>query len=205
MKHTLIYEQAIRHARKEWGVHMISLSFGMDKSVQSVRDEITKCIKNDIVVFAAASNDGANSPRTYPATHPGVLCINSATGEGNKSSFNPNPTEGEDNFSVVGDCVKSSWPVSKANKSGKKYMSGTSFATPVAVAIAASMIGYIKKEIGASAWGLEPTSPDGVRKLFRLMKIKREDYDFVSPARFFKDCGDDEGLVKGLIKRELKI
>jgi subtilisin family serine protease len=201
----LTLRQAIRYAREEWGVDMISLSFGMDKSVSDVREEIAKCIKNDIVVFAAASNDGANSPRTYPATHPNVICVNSTTGEGNPSSFNPTPVNGEDNFSAVGDCIKSTWPVSKSNESGSRYMSGTSFATPVAVAVAAFIIGYIRTEMRGSKLSVEPLSPDGVKKLFSLIKMKRDGFDWVSPARFFKSYNYEDEAVKLMIRHKMNI
>lgn len=139
------------------------------------------------MVFAAASNDGGNATRTYPAKHDHVFCIHSATGEGNKASFNPDPIENHDNFSVVGDSIESSWPVASSNAgSGKRCMSGTSFATPVAVSIAAFMIGYIKKRMPNHSWMIDPTSPEGMRELFRLMVAKRDGYDWISPQRYFE-------------------
>jgi hypothetical protein len=51
---------ALSHARKEWKVDMISLSFGfrIPTYPDSVQDEIKACIESKIVVFGSASNDG---------------------------------------------------------------------------------------------------------------------------------------------------
>jgi len=179
--------KAINHARTQWGVDMISLSFGFNEPVTGILKEIDDCINAGIIVFAAASNDGGNLSRTYPARWDRVFCIHSATGEGNKASFNPSPIDKEYNFSVVGDCINSTWPSNSLNKAGgKKYMSGTSFATPVAVSIAAFMIAYIQKKKPDQIWKINPKSPKGVKAIFQLMADERDKYDWISPQRYFK-------------------
>jgi hypothetical protein len=191
---------------------MISLSFGFRKTVgpDRVHQEINNCLKQGIIVFGSASNDAGNRPRTYPGNYKGVLCIHSATGNGNKSTFNPTPepeTTKKDNFSVVGDCIESAWPSQDPEAigaTGKKYVSGTSFATPVAVSIAAFMIGYIRKHMDGYGWNIEPCSPEGMQIIFHMMseKTKRDGYDWISPQWYFEHFGED--CIKQDLKRELR-
>ncbi|RSL98206.1 hypothetical protein CDV31_012691 [Fusarium ambrosium] len=199
-----IAKKAIKHARTNWKVDMISLSFGFEESIKSIEDEITQCIFSSIAVFAAASNDGVDGDRTYPAKYEGVLCIHAATGEGNKATFNPNPLGKEDNFMVVGDCIKSSWPGRNSNGTcAKKQQSGTSFATPVAVCTAAIMIDYIRKNMpDHTAWRISPKSRQGVRAIFRLMAKNSDGYDWVSPRGYFKKLeAAIHGEIRGALQR----
>ncbi|CAI6331913.1 unnamed protein product [Periconia digitata] len=201
--------EGLRHAREVWKVDMISLSFGFRicDNPDLVQQEIEACLKGGIVVFASASNDAGNKPRTYPGDYDGVLCIHSATGEGNKSSFNPSPVHRRDNFSFVGDCMKSFWPNHRLDyddNQGQKYLSGTSIATPVAVSVAVFMINYIRKEFPQHCWNINPLSPEGTRKIFALMAHEREGYDWVSPDWFFTGDQNCEEEIKARLKRLLK-
>lgn len=189
---------------------MISLSFGFSKTgtPDKIQKEIEKCLNDGIIVFASASNDGGNRPRTYPGNYDRVLCIHSATGVGDASTFNPTPEDTKkDNFSTVGECVKSYWPLKDqdapdAASKKYKYMSGTSFATPVAVSIAAFMVGYIQKEMPDYAWNVEPLSPEGMRTIFRMMSSQRTEYDWISPEWFFNRY--NEGKIKEDLAQELR-
>lgn len=208
----LIPRKALRHARTSWEVDIISLSFGFRKTGgrDEVDQEIKNCLREGIIVFGSASNDGGNKPRTYPGNYEGVLCIHSATGDGNKSTFNPTPepkTTKKNNFSVVGDCIESAWPSqgpTAIDVTVKKYVSGTSFATPVAVSIAAFMIGYIRKHMAGYGWNIEPCSPQGMEIIFRMMSEKnnRDGYDWISPQWYFDYF--DEDSIKLNLKRELR-
>ncbi|KAF4976943.1 hypothetical protein FDECE_18415 [Fusarium decemcellulare] len=191
--------QALRHARLEWKVDMISLSFGFSKvsAPDLIQNEIEECLNNKIVVFAAASNDGGQRPRTYPGRYDRVLCIHSADGHGNGSSFSPTPenTSKGDNFSTVGECVQSYWPVGDSQAADKyRYMSGTSFATPVAVSIAALMMGYIQRKMTAYHWRTQPLSPGGIQRIFRMMARgnERNGYDWICPEWFFARYNEDK-------------
>jgi len=171
---------------------MISLSFGFSKvaTLDLIQKEIENCLNDNIVVFASASNDGGNRPRTYPGNYDRVLCIHSATGAGDGSSFSPTPETDtrEHNFSAVGEGVKSCWPVGGFKTADKyKHMSGTSFATPVAVSTAAFMVGYIQRTMPNYDWNVEPLSPEGMQRIFRMMSKgnKRNGYDWISPQWLF--------------------
>jgi hypothetical protein len=200
--------EALIHARDVWKVDMISLSFGfrVSNNRDLVREEIEACLKDGIIVFASASNDAGNKPRTHPGDYDGVLCIHSATWEGNASTFSPSPVPREDNFSFVGDCIKSDWPMKKHDfdgDEGVKYLSGTSIATPVAVSVAIFMLNYIKKELGEYHWNIKPWSPKGMRKIFAMMAHTRAGYDWVSPEWFFSGDQNHEETIKAKLKSEL--
>lgn len=184
----LIFPKALKFARTQWGVHMITLSFGFDsvRSPDTMGDEIRQCLHNGIMVFASASNDGGEGSRTYPAKYSGVVCAHSATWQGSKANGNPG-LEGGRNFSFVGEYVRPIWPVKNpSNDNRMKYKSGTSYAAPVAVSVAAFMIGYIRKKKPGYAWVIKPWSPEGILTIFRMMAVRIDGYDWVSPTRYLK-------------------
>jgi hypothetical protein len=148
-----------------------------------------------------------NKPRTFPGNYDNVICVHSATGYGNKSAFNPTPEEKwKENFSFVGDSVKSCWPMARRDfdggEKGYKYLSGTSIATPVAVATAVFMITYIRQKMAGYKWNVDPSSPEGVRTIFRLMARKRDGYNWISPALYF--CEKTEKQVRADLEPALR-
>jgi subtilisin family serine protease len=167
---------------------MISLSFGFDsvRYPDRMGDEIRQCLNEGIMVFASASNDGGEGSRTYPAKYPRVVCVHSATWQGKVSDFNPGP-EGHDNFTVVGEKVRPTWRSKPTTEPGiTRYKSGTSYATPVAVAVAAFMIGYIRKQWPDYPWVTKPWSPEGITRIFQLMSKRIDGHDWISPTRYIK-------------------
>jgi hypothetical protein len=187
---------------------MISMSFGYHRTsgLDTVKQEVEKCLNDNIIVFPSASNEGANMPRTYPGKYDRVLCIHSATGHGSCSDFNPTaePREtGKNNFTVLGDGIKSCWPMQSRGDVGYKRKSGTSYATPVAVSIAAFTIGYIRMHLRDLGWNTDPMSPEGMRTIFDMMskENRKEGYDLIYPKRFFKT--KEPSLIREMLKQEL--
>lgn len=90
------------------------MSFGYSSRVLGYH-ELEKAIRDaqhkNVLIFAAASNDGGNRGRAFPARHDEVMCVHAADGNGNPSRFNPTPEKNRDNFSTLGEDVKSAWPV----------------------------------------------------------------------------------------------
>ena len=150
--------------------------------------EITNCLRDDIMLFASASNDCGEGSRIYPAMYKDVMSIHSANWRGEKSGFNPE-RYGQDNFSTVGECIRPVWDPSNTTESQSclQYRDETSYATTVAVAIAAFMIAYIRKtmpETEEHQWGIKPWSPEGIVTIFRLMAKDIDRYDWISPTSF---------------------
>lgn len=122
---------------------MISMSFGFPSREVDGYDllsrSIRRAVNKDVLLFAAASNNGANTKRAYPARHPDVICIHSTNANGAPSDFNPIPLQG-DNLATVGEAIESAWPVHLCDREMNKLCvarkSGTSFATPIASGVA---------------------------------------------------------------------
>lgn len=182
---------------------MLSLSVGFDADKTSedfiieMRDEIDECLNGGIMVFASASNESVDGVRTYPARYSRVICVHSANYQGKGSDFNP-PPEDEYNFSAIGENIRPIWP-SKTPKqgSGMNYRRGTSYATPVAVSIAAFMIGYIQTHWPKKNWTVKPWSPDGIKRMFKEFSVKRGEYHFISPKPF-------DSRTRGTIEADLR-
>lgn len=194
-------------ANEEWNVDIISMSFGFPRRFPTIYQEIQKAINRGKTVFAAASNDGGNTNRAYPARHDGVICVHSTDGHGNSSPFNPTALDRTNNFSVVGENIKAGWPSPNPDKlGGTKYMSGTSFATPVAVAIAALLVGFVsqrKPEHTGRVVSLK--SPTGIKAIFEASSERRNGkYDVVNPVKAFGE-GTEPELEKLLLDIQTKL
>lgn len=185
---------AIRFACEDWDVDILSLSFGFPRGVKAIQEAINEAVARNIVVFAAASNDGSNTARTYPASHDRVIAVHSTDGHGNRSAFNPTPVDHDDNFCVVGEQLEGAW-----SDYGVRRMSGTSFAVPVSVSIAAFMIGFISQNIpDHGKWLVPLLSYEGVRTIFRILSERRDSgYDLVNPLGHFSGA---ENLGETLLR-----
>jgi hypothetical protein len=167
---------------------MISMSFGFPRPLRRIRKEINNALHREKILFSAASNDGGNMTRAYPASQDGVICVHSADGLGNASLFNPSALRNADNFCVVGENIDAAWPSATPDElGGSKRMTGASFATPVAVAVAAFMIGFVGRRIPEHVdWGVPLKSPEGVKAIFEVLSERRNGhYDLVNPVRVF--------------------
>ncbi|KAF2809684.1 subtilisin-like protein [Mytilinidion resinicola] len=104
--------EAIRYAVDVWGVDVISMSLGFSSIPTDVKEAIIYAYSKDRILVAAASNNGNSKIGnvTYPASHLGlVICVNAANYAGTPHEFNPPATSSKDNFSILGEEVKSTW------------------------------------------------------------------------------------------------
>lgn len=185
------------------------MSFGFDRATTPdlMGSEVTKCLNAGIMLFASASNDGGGGSRTYPALYPRVLCIHASNYLGENWGYNPGRENETDNFSTVGEHIRPLWdpshtsPLESAVASKIKYRDGTSFATPVAVAIAAFMIAWIRKYMPDQSWRIMPWSPEGMTIIFKIMKKDMERYDWLCPTWFIAE--KNETLIRGLLIQRL--
>ncbi|PVH85654.1 subtilisin-like protein [Cadophora sp. DSE1049] len=130
--------KGIRWAIRQ-GVDIITMSLGFDHPQGEICKAITEAYGQNILVFASASNSGANpiEPIAHPARMPTVFCISATDAYGNKLTTSPPAQTGKENFSVIGAGINSSWPADKMERK-----SGTSFATPIAAGLAALVLEY---------------------------------------------------------------
>ena len=103
----------------------------------------------------------------YPADQDHVIWVGSADGHGNKSPFTPSHSASSStyHFIALGEGVRSSWPRAR----GGPYMarSGTSYATAVAVGLAASVMDFLRFKL----WNENPDSAE--RYLLEKLRSRR--------------------------------
>jgi subtilisin family serine protease len=183
--------QAIKHATEEWEVDIITMSFGFSEEVPVIRSALKNAEREGVILFAAAHNEGGNRDIAWPARMSEVICIHATDGRGNPSPFTPTALTDSNNFSILGQAVKSYWPPGLKEPGNMIRKSGTSTATPIAAGIAAVVLGYTRTR-SALLRSNEPSedeeditavlrSASGIRAVFRLMTRKRKEYDYVVP------------------------
>ncbi|KAL7948569.1 hypothetical protein V8C42DRAFT_314863 [Trichoderma barbatum] len=169
---------------------IIVMSFGLGCTpIPELQSSIEGLVKSNKLIFAAASNSGGNEPRAFPAKQKGVFCIHVSDGKGNKVGINPPPIVGIDNFSTLGNAIDSKWD-------GKDvYISGSSFAAPIAAGIAANALEFIRRNLTDLT-----DHPDffyryqGMSALFRCLSDGMDGYDYVKPWKRF--LWDDDRFDK---------
>lgn len=173
----LTEQQAIDWAVEKWDADIISMSFGFDGETNCIDQAVERALKADKLVFAAACNGGGNKKRSRPARTTNVLCIHASDGNGNKGEMSPNPMKNRDNFTFLGVGLKSQW------KRKEVFKSGTSFATPIASAIAAGILEFANYNCELSDDDRRKLyRSDGMGEILKAMAQDRDGYDYVQPG-----------------------
>ncbi|KEZ43238.1 hypothetical protein SAPIO_CDS4927 [Scedosporium apiospermum] len=197
--------KALRWAVDEVKADIISMSFGFEDD-SGWDDDMDEAIKHSFtagrIAFAAASNYGGNSCRTYPAKAGTVFCIHASDGHGNPSGLDPTPIRGDYNFSTLGVAVP-------CGHTGDReiFKTGTSYATPVAAGLAANIIDLADWLAAAgeltSAQKKKLRSYEGMRNIFKLMApSRRQDYDYVAPWNLWNGKVEEK-IIWGKIREKL--
>ncbi|KAI0860261.1 hypothetical protein F4860DRAFT_504119 [Xylaria cubensis] len=185
--------KAINYAVSEWKVDIISMSFGIREYNEAIKTAISNALHSQTLLFAAASNDGANLGRAFPAKYPSVFCIHSTDGNGNPSAFNPTADDKDVNFSLLGEHVSSHWPIGMNGcDQPVNAMSGTSVATPIAAGLAASILSFVRQQEQHMTPGSESLGPwlkdvhsmDAVLK-HMVRQTRGAGYDYITPHVLF--------------------
>ncbi|KAI8656521.1 hypothetical protein NCS56_01256400 [Fusarium sp. Ph1] len=145
---------AINWAIQSWKVDIISMSFVIDRKHRGIEEELAQAIDPSYegpgisrkIVFAAAGNSGGNSLIGWPAKRKGVIAIHATDGLGTSMNINPNTDNVDDNFATLGRDIETKFTLGK--RDGKKiYVTGTSYATPIAAAIAANVLEFSRHKL----------------------------------------------------------
>ncbi|RSM13598.1 hypothetical protein CDV31_005768 [Fusarium ambrosium] len=193
--------KAIEHAVFKWDVDIISMSFGLSRPAarddgDEAKEQSALETYNNIVyevetairkasprlMFAAASNSGKNEPRAFPARdNPYVICVHASEGNGKDGGINPEAGSGF-NFMTLGmglDLMKreNTLKNGRALASYKRVVrSGTSFATPIAAGIAATVLDLAARINEIDERVEEKLKrPEGMEKMLRLMSTPKGD------------------------------
>jgi subtilisin family serine protease len=194
----------------EWAikkkVDIISMSFGLTAPQSGIQHAIKTAAANNILMFAAASNQGQGHEPTFPASDSSVMCIYAADGNGNKSKTNPQTIAGKSRFSTVGIALKSAWLEQPENPDIiEARKSGTSYATPIAAGIAACILEFALQQVMEDEKYNQLKTLGKMNRVFNLMKTKsdRPDLlDFIVPWELFHETFRRTTILD-LILREL--
>ncbi|KAH7122111.1 hypothetical protein B0J13DRAFT_566966 [Dactylonectria estremocensis] len=178
-------------------VDIISMSFGLDKRNDSLDKAVNKAVAAGKILLAAAGNNGNNNPRAFPATNRHVICIHASDGKGKDGKISPQALENDDNFMTLGIAVPLTW------KSNQVFMSGTSFSTPIAAAIAADVLEISKSMPMTPEQQDRLYSCDGMRKIFMLLSPGVDGrYRYVVPWGLW-NSGRTEAIIRESILEQL--
>lgn len=133
--------QAIDWAIAE-GASIINMSFGFKKASLNLEKALERARSGRVLVFAAMANEGMYEGAAWPAREStDAIGIHSCKEDGKTSSeFTPMPVADNKNFMVVGEGIAAHRTMRKGG--GFCYARGTSFATPVAVSMAADILAF---------------------------------------------------------------
>ncbi|KAL7954001.1 peptidase S8/S53 domain-containing protein [Trichoderma compactum] len=142
----------------KWAVDIISISLALSEEHYDVNEEITEAPSPSSqdaerkLVFAAAGNRGPCAVRAFPARKEGVIAVDASDGSGEWVKLNPN-SKSKLNLSTLGENIKIRCPDS-ANPGKMKdvYISGSSFATPIAAGIAANVLEFARYRLKLNGW-----------------------------------------------------
>ncbi|KAF4974768.1 hypothetical protein FZEAL_8365 [Fusarium zealandicum] len=184
--------QAVEWAMDQ-GVDIISMSFGLDTRNDELDEILNRAAVSGIILMAAAGNHGNNWPRAFPATNRNVIGIHASNGKGKDGGISPQPVPHDDNFMTLGIAISVTWENKEVIKSG------TSFATPIAAAIAASVLEIARRTIPMTAQQERRLySCEGMRQIFRLLSpYFSGGYRYVVPWSLWT-----QGHTKGKIQED---
>lgn len=115
-------------------VDVINMSISLSENSETLKEAVMLADRNDIVLVAASGNDSSNT-KYYPASYESVIKVGATNESGVIANFS---TRGNDvDFAAPGVNIYTT------NKGGTfKTVSGTSFASPLAASLAATMISF---------------------------------------------------------------
>ena len=180
---------------------MISLSLGFPYNDEGIDRSIGTAVDSKVLIFAAASNEGANTNiPAYPARDGRVICVNSAHYNGAKSGDNPMP-EGGKNLSTLGENVLSAWPKgllpNKDSSACTHRISGSSVATTIVASIGGLVMELLRQDIEERemSWAASKikTLP-GMSLVLRDMAKKIDGFQYIEPFTHLDGSQDDKTL-----------
>jgi Subtilase family len=172
----------------------MSISWGFPHGIVEIEKALIKAHDQNIVILAAASNEGYLNEIAFPARlSDSVICIGAATGHGSIADFTTSDPKFQ-HYATLGIAVRG------ASLNGMWYQqnptelrSGTSTATPIAAGIAALLIDYAGRNACKLTKGHE-----GMLKLFAMLSRHDDTYRVLALQPLM-----DPNAMKGIIEEAL--
>ncbi|MCG3204209.1 MAG: hypothetical protein KCHDKBKB_00919 [Elusimicrobia bacterium] len=120
------------------GASVINLSLGGESSSQTVLDAVNNAIANNVVVVAAAGNDGNGSPVNFPASIASVIAVGATDASNNLASFSCTGPSVDLVAPGVG-IISTIAPNTISSPNDATGNDGTSFSAPIVAGVAALM------------------------------------------------------------------
>lgn len=123
------------------------MSFGFRDYNRQIDLALNRAKENNILVFAAMGNGGIYEGAAWPArVMDDAIGIHSCDESGRTGLELTSAVVADNpNFMVVGETFPAHWPTQKGG--GFRSVEGTSFATPIAVAMAALILAFANQRI----------------------------------------------------------
>ncbi|KAJ5639756.1 uncharacterized protein N7484_007618 [Penicillium longicatenatum] len=173
---------AIRHARDEWHVDIITIASGFDDYHDCIRDEIISETPNPPLIFSAASNYGNMGPIAFPASmRQCVMCMFASNGHAKPTQLSINPSareSGGSNFAILGEDVE----VRFCDAEQPRRHSGTSIATFIGAATAGVLLDFSKQPVCQQV--VNPChlkKIGGMSAVFKKMSVEDNGYNCITP------------------------
>ncbi|KAJ4161617.1 uncharacterized protein LMH87_007647 [Akanthomyces muscarius] len=162
--------EAINYATETWAVDVMVLAFGIRAHDPALVAAVDHAVANKTLLFAAASNSGANHAESFPAKHHGVFSVFATDVFGAELPLNPKPEDASKSFGALGLDV-ASWGLAD---DGMDLMlrreTGTSVATPILAALSVVILVFVRRwECGAEK--KQPDELSDLLKDFTFMKM----------------------------------
>jgi len=160
----------------------------IDHELDEALDPSSSKVTRKIVFAAAGNNKGGNSPRSWPARKSNVIAIHATDGLGSSVNINPTP-KGEWCFATLGHGIEHRAYGTDGEDGDALYVSGTSFATPIAAGIAANIMEYARHHVPDLNEDRKKRlySAPGMRAIFKAMSEERGGYYYVQPWTFWAE------------------
>ncbi|KAL1617277.1 hypothetical protein SLS56_011048 [Neofusicoccum ribis] len=188
--------QAIRHAALEWGVDIISVSFGFPNEMDSIRQAIHAVEverKHSLIFFAAAANDGSNTAELFPAFMDSVISVRGTDTSGDFIPLYdpevPRYNHGKQVYGTLGQDVPCGWP----DDYPSMLLSGCSVATPIAAGIAAMIMqcAASRPDQFSERDQRRIRTRRGITEIFYDISVERGNERFyVAPWKLFMNSGE---------------
>lgn len=186
---------------------VISISWGFPRDqpgIEEIEKALIRAHDENIVILAAASNEGDLNEVAFPARlYEYVICIGATTGYGAIADLNASDPDFQNyatlGIAVPGASLKGMWYRSNPTE----LRNGTSTATPIAAGIAALLIDYASRNDCKLKKGHE-----GMLKLFAKLSRHKDTYRVLAPWQLINDPTIikktiEDGLANGIFRYEL--